>query len=55
MDDVVELLHRADDLEVAVGGHAQAHVDVAHDQRRGKAVAGAVGDGEAEDVVGDRG
>src|ERR1051326_6302125 len=54
MDDVIQLLHRPDDLEIAVGRHPEAHVDVADHQRRGEAVSGPVGDGEAEDVVGDR-
>src|ERR1051326_2029152 len=51
---VIQLLHRPDDLEIAVGRHPQTHVDVADDQRGREAVTGAVGDREAEDIVSDR-
>ena len=54
VDDVVEALHRAHDLEVAGQPHAQPHVDVAHLQRRRQAVAGDVGDRQAEDLRADR-
>ena len=54
MDDVIELLHRPDDLEIAIGRHAQPHVDVAHDERGRQAMPRSVSDCQAEDVVGDR-
>jgi len=54
VDDPVHALDGAHDLEVARQAHAQPHVDVAHLQRGGQAMAGDVGDRQAEDLVGDR-
>ncbi len=54
MDDLVQPLHGAHDLQIARETHAQAHVDVAHLQSRRQAVTGDVGDREAENLVGDR-
>ncbi len=54
VDDPVHALDGAHDLEVARQAHAQPHVDVAHLQRGGQAMAGDVGDRQAEDLVGHR-
>ena len=54
VDDAVQALDRAHDLEVALDRHAQARVDVAHLEGRRQAVARGVGDRDAEDAVGDR-
>ena len=47
---LVQPLDRAHDLEVAAEAHAQAHVDVAHLERRRQAVARDVGDRDAHDL-----
>src|SRR5204862_6850523 len=54
VNDVVELLDGAHDLEIAVRSHAQTHVNVADDQRGGKAVSRTVGNGKSENIVRDR-
>ncbi len=54
VNDAVQALDRADDLEVALDSHAQARVHVADLEGRREAVAGGIGDGDAEDPVRDR-
>jgi hypothetical protein len=51
MDDVVELLHHALQLEVARDSHAQAGGDVARLQCRGQPMARRIGDRDAERVA----
>ena len=54
MDDPVQALDGARDLEVALDRHAESRVHVAHLERGRQAVAGSVGDRDPEDPVGDR-
>ena len=54
MNDVIELFESADDFEIAIGGHAQAHINVTHNESRRQAVAGTVGDCDSQNIVGDR-
>ena len=48
VQDAVQSLDRAGDLEVAADSHAQTHVDVAHEKRREEAVPRGVRDRRAE-------
>src|ERR1017187_7997779 len=54
VQDAVQPLDRAGDLEVASDAHAQADVDVAHEKRREKAVARGVRDRRAEAQIAER-